>query len=1160
MKSVIGHRLPSYCVLFDRSDRRIITGGDDGIVKIWCSRTGLLLYSLRAHSNCISDMSLDPSNTVLAVGSMDGYVSFWDLLLGHHLFTLNAYSPVLTLEFRPQELASRELVLMATCTDGYAKFWAINIQQRTWGATPVKYHCKSLARDEIRCASFSPAGLRFITGATDGVVRLISVPEAALIKSAAAPPLCMPYMLYLEDHEGYVNSVHWSSCGTRFVTSAWDGCVREWTCGATGGGGEGGGQSWRSEAFSTSAVLGASQDDVVPGRPRKVTIVSYCSGDQSILCAVNQSFELILFDRARRRPARIMRYHEADVFILTSNPVDDRIVLSAGCDGKAAIWFAPTGERLFDFCLKNTRFLDGGFSQDGSKFALVDDMGRLSLFGHGTSPEAFAAAPASQFFPTDWNELLFDSQRSVVDAITQRPPHLAPRDVVVSIERAVWEGLTLNPDYALEIPLEMDESLALRQRQLFTRQLRNEARLFRDELTSTPAGALPKHSRSRRRRLLYGSDVEEEDGIMAIPPGTGPFPPAGGSAAPGEGGESADEDFQLPSGGGSETDADLSVNSSEGEEEGTPSGPYNLRQRTQAPSPRALLARRREHRRLAEAELNDDDQLYRPSSLVRPVSRRRPLIEASSSSSEGEDAEDHFFTTAARGRGTGQASNSGTPRQRRTPAVPQAPSSWLAGRERRIFPYLPQIYDVVAYLPEGHKMFLRRERRPHFNDNLPWEVEPELDSDVVFGQISTLTFFPGEPTWCLVELTLLGRHEVREGLPPLTSTSATARKIQVSFYDMNNQPDFIIPYCRYAWSVQRSQRYRPGEVVRVVFSQDEVYEARIKRLKVSPERIPNRPWQCYLVEWLSLEDEPESLSPWELETILEEDAPERRPYECQEAIDGDVAHLIDEGLQRLLHEARAASFKKPVDLRTFPDYLETVAYPMDIGTIRQRLLRGYYRRVEALEWEARLIHENAYAYNVPNSDIVRDAEYVTGEILRLVKRAQRGTRRLAVSRGEPTTPPPRPRTISEREERARRRASLQLHQQYESPQSAETTTTTDSPARGSLRSLRGRSNASLQLVEALATSSPVRDSPRGRRSRTYNGQSDRHDHALPTMDDEEQDAENQDAENQDDDFQTPRRHRRARLMRPRGSTSPSPPPQHSRRVTRSTSSATRRFC
>lgn len=325
-------------------------------------------------------------------------------------------------------------------------------------------------------------------------------------------------------------------------------------------------------------------------------------------------------------------------------------------------------------------------------------------------------------------------------------------------------------------------------------------------------------------------------------------------------------------------------------------------------------------------------------------------------------------------------------------------------------------------------MFLQREKRPIFHgSNLPWKVHRDLAS-VVFGQVISLIFLPGDPTFCLLELLLLERHQVHENLAPPIAIPATAQRIEISFYDLENQPDFIIPYCRYEWSVQPSQRYDAGEIVRVLFGRDEAYEARIKRVKVSSEQIPTRPWQCYVIEWLTLDDKPEPLSPWELETIFEEDVPERRAYLCEEYIDAEISRLLEEGLKRLIADPRAAPFKKAVDLRHFPDYLDAVAYPMDLSLLLNRVINGYYRRLEAFGWDAGLIYENAQAYNTTDSEIVNDAEYVVKEIRRLTKRAERGSRRVSRHVESDHDSPPQPtrvtRSAQQREERARRRASL----------------------------------------------------------------------------------------------------------------------------------------
>ena len=45
-----GHTLPIYCVCFDETGNRLITGSDDGLVKIWSMDTMTLLGTLRGHS------------------------------------------------------------------------------------------------------------------------------------------------------------------------------------------------------------------------------------------------------------------------------------------------------------------------------------------------------------------------------------------------------------------------------------------------------------------------------------------------------------------------------------------------------------------------------------------------------------------------------------------------------------------------------------------------------------------------------------------------------------------------------------------------------------------------------------------------------------------------------------------------------------------------------------------------------------------------------------------------------------------------------------------------------------------------------------------------------------------------------------------------------
>ena len=1009
-------------MLFDKCDRRLITGGDDGIVKIWCVRTGLLLYSLRAHNNCISDLSIDASNSFLAVGALDGYISFWSLQTGKHLFTINAFSPILTLEIQPTDIPHRKALMMATCSDGYAKFWAVDFQAHSATPTPIKHHCKLSARDGIRCASFSPAGFRFVVGATDGIVRLFKSPTLDDFGSSQPTKLTPPHAYRLEDHIGYVNSVYFCSTGTRFVSSSWDGCVREWSFDKEGG-------NWTSVAYDTALAVRP-----VGGRPRKVTIVTYCRGDSEIVCGVNKTHEIVCFTVGKSSPSNVLRYHTDEVYILSPHPLDDHILLSAGCDGRIALWNMKTHSMIFKYHALNTRFYDGCFNQDGSMFSLVDDLGRMTIFGCGVSSAAYDIAPASQFFPTDWNELIFDSQRNAIDAVTQLPTDAVPRDKLVSIEKVEYPPI-VKPDYAGTITTDCDKVILGNNQRIFREQFDEEQRLFNiEQKTHLDRLNDPRRVPRSHMRVLGSEDEdgEQQDEEDIVPE----------AALLGPDMESDDELFQARE---SETDEEISITSEEdgegeenvSDEEGaiTPSSHYNLRRRMTE-----TLSRPTRH---VITELEGDDELYRPSSLVsqaRVPPRRRPVIAEESSSTTDEQ-------------------------------VLRTPSKWVTVKRRTLFPYLPQLYDVVVYLPEGHAKFLEVEKRHEFNQDLPWERGP-ID-DVVFGQIVSLGFHVGPPVYCELELVTIDRKQTAEIMLPITQHGAHYRRIHICYYDLEGHADFIVPFCLYKWSVSEENILRPKELVKVVFSEDEVYDARIKKLNVPANLIADRPWQCYQVEWLQLQDQPENLNPWEVEAAqnCKSDNSRRTAYECQERMDDGVVAMLIDGLGRIMRGPTASAFRRPVDWCFFTDYLENVAYPMDLSLLLARLKNGYYRRLESFEWECKLIYENAFRYNKPDSEIVREAESLNQAMLRLLKRVDRSTRR-HLQRRTPLPPPnvnlaatPTRRGESAREARARRRATLDLRD------SSHRDSSPIRPAESPGRQLRGR--VVPLVTERVLTSSPL---------------------------------------------------------------------------------------
>ncbi len=69
----------------------------------------------------------------------------------------------------------------------------------------------------------------------------------------------------------------------------------------------------------------------------------------------------------------------------------------------------------------------------------------------------------------------------------------------------------------------------------------------------------------------------------------------------------------------------------------------------------------------------------------------------------------------------------------------------------------------------------------------------------------------------------------------------------------------------------------------------------------------------------------------------------------------------------------------------YPDYYETIKYPIDLNTIHSRIQTGHYARLDNFLYDVRLLCHNAETYNASGSLIHRDCEIIR----RLISRTAR---------------------------------------------------------------------------------------------------------------------------------------------------------------------------
>lgn len=94
---------------------------------------------------------------------------------------------------------------------------------------------------------------------------------------------------------------------------------------------------------------------------------------------------------------------------------------------------------------------------------------------------------------------------------------------------------------------------------------------------------------------------------------------------------------------------------------------------------------------------------------------------------------------------------------------------------------------------------------------------------------------------------------------------------------------------------------------------------------------------------------------------------------------------ISAGFSKVMDMYVAKHFAAPVNLELYPTYASVVKYPMDLSTIKARLANRFYRRLTSVQYDVRRIHINAFKFNLPTSDIVRNSSMITDLCLEIIR-------------------------------------------------------------------------------------------------------------------------------------------------------------------------------
>ena len=110
-----------------------------------------------------------------------------------------------------------------------------------------------------------------------------------------------------------------------------------------------------------------------------------------------------------------------------------------------------------------------------------------------------------------------------------------------------------------------------------------------------------------------------------------------------------------------------------------------------------------------------------------------------------------------------------------------------------------------------------------------------------------------------------------------------------------------------------------------------------------------------------------------------------QPYYKNEITDEDIQKL-EEIFSKIFSDKNSGPFQEPVDYEGLQlyDYPSIIKHPMDLGTCKDKLLKGEYKIFQEFMDDLNLIWENCRHYNQPNSQIVKQANSLDKKMKTLI--------------------------------------------------------------------------------------------------------------------------------------------------------------------------------
>ena len=311
------------------ASRLVITGGVDGLARLWALRFGSKPQTQFKHSGSVYSAVVSPDQQLLLTAGADNIVRLWDISTGavRHQLTGHTAS-VWSARFDP----AGQMVATAG-EDGSVRLWTV--------ATGSQVRHLTGHMGLVSAVAFSPDGQRLVSAGWDRTARLWDAATGAEIER-------------LSGHIGTVTAATFSPDGKAIATVGADHTVRLWD--------------------STTGQEIERFDNLRRG----LTMVAFDPTGQ-IMAATGQTGTVWMWDLSSRQALTSLTGHRGRVNWAAFNPGGDHIV-TAGTDGTVRLWQAATGQETRQIRDHTGPVRMATFSPNGQQIVSAAEDGTVRLW------------------------------------------------------------------------------------------------------------------------------------------------------------------------------------------------------------------------------------------------------------------------------------------------------------------------------------------------------------------------------------------------------------------------------------------------------------------------------------------------------------------------------------------------------------------------------------------------------------------------------------------------------------------------------------------------------------------------------------------------------------------------------------------------------------